>query len=276
MAKVLAVNTCFWRTGQDYLRSIACAIEGKIRDGDFVVVSEKALSTALNNLIDESLVKPGFGAKVIARPWMRIAWGYCLVFLCHFDAKLIRVLREYPYEMGSRHKQVALQNAGLLGALMFGSEGGIDGTNLPYSYVALPLKSGKEIAEGIRAHISSSLGNRVFVMIADTDKTYSVGGFHFTPRPSPIKGVHSLGGVASYVVGRFLKLRRRATPIAVAGCQISVEQALKIAEVANRARGYGAGKTVWAMAERFGVGINCVSWEMLETVKHKPIVIVRI
>jgi F420-0:gamma-glutamyl ligase-like protein len=53
------------------------------------------------------------------------------------------------------------------------------------------------------------------------------------------------------------------------------EQALKIAEAANRARGHGAGKTVWAMAERFGVGLDCVSWEMLETVKHKPIVIVR-
>lgn len=275
MAKVLAVTTCLWRPEQNYLQSIARAIEGKLRDGDFIVVSEKALSTALNNMIDESLVKPGLGAKVIAGPWMRVAWGYCLAFLCHFDEKLTWVLREYPYEMGSRHKQVALQHAGLLGALMFGSEGGIDGTNLPYSYVSLPLKNGKEIAESIRTHVNRSLGRRVFVMIADTDKTYSVGGFHFTPRPSPIKGIHSFGGVASYAVGRFLKLRRRATPIAVAGCQISVEQALKVAEAANRARGYGAGKTVWAMAERFGVGLNCVSWEMLETVKHKPLVIVR-
>ena len=275
MAKVLAVVTCFWRPGQDYLQSIVHAIEGKLRDRDFIVISEKALSTALNNMVDESIVKPSLGAKVIAGPWMRVVWGYCLAFLCRFDKRLMGVLREYPYVMGSRHKQVALQHAGLLGALMFGSEGGIDGTNLPYACVSLPLKNGKEIAESIRAHVNSALRKNAFVMIADTDKTYSMRSFHFTPRPSPIKGIHSFGGVASYLVGRFLKLRRRATPIAVAGIQISVEQALKVAEAANRARGYGAGKTVWAMAEGFGVGLNCVSWEMLERVKHKPIVIVR-
>jgi F420-0:gamma-glutamyl ligase-like protein len=275
MAKVLAVTTCFWRPGQDYLQSIARAIKGRLRNGDFIVVSEKALSTVLNNVIDESLAKPGLGAKAIAGPWMRMVWGYCLAFLCHFDEKLTRMLREYPYEMGSRHKQVALQYAGLLGTLMFGSEGGIDGTNLPYSYVSLPLKNGRDVAESIRVHVNSTLGKKAFVMIVDTDKTYSLGGFHFTPRPGPMRGIHSFGGVASYVVGRSLKLKRRATPIALAGCQISVEQALKVAEVANRARGYGAGKTVWAMAERFGVGLNCVTWEMLETVKHKPLVIVR-
>ena len=55
----------------------------------------------------------------------------------------------------------------------------------------------------------------------------------------------------------------------------SAEEALEIAEVANRVRGFGAGRTVWDMAERFGVGLADVSWGMLETVKHKPIVIVR-
>lgn len=275
MARVLAITTCFWRPGQDYLRLIAHAIEGRVRDRDFIVISEKALSTVLNNIVDESMVKPGLGAKVIAGPWMRKVWGYCLAFLCRFDWRLTTVLREYPYEMGSQHKQVALQHTGLLRALMFGSEGGIDGTNLPYSYVSLPLKNGNEIAETIRLHINSILGKKTFVIIVDTDKTYSLGRFHFTPRPDPIKGIHSFGGVASYVLGRFLKLKRRATPIAVAGYEISAEQALRIAEVANRARGYGAGKTVWAMAERFGVELNCVNWEMLETAKHKPISIVR-
>ena len=169
-----------------------------------------------------------------------------------------------------------MEHAGLLGALMFGSEGGIDGSNLPYSYVSLPLRNGKEIAESIREYVMSVLGKKAFVMISDTDKTYSLGSFHFAPRPSSIKGIHSFGDVVSYVIGRFLNLRKRATPVAVAGCQISAEQALKIAEAANHARGHGAGKTVWAMAQRFDVDLDCVSWEMLETVKHKPIVIVRL
>jgi F420-0:gamma-glutamyl ligase-like protein len=71
------------------------------------------------------------------------------------------------------------------------------------------------------------------------------------------------------------RLKRRATPLAVAGCEVSAEAALEIAEIANRARGFGAGRTVWDMAERFKVGLTEVSWEMLATVKHKPIVIVR-
>ena len=276
MAKVLAVSTDFWRPGRNYLQSIAQAIEGKLRDGDFIVVSEKALSTVLNNIVDETQAKPSLNAKIIAGPWMRIAWGYCLALMCHFDLKLTQALREYPFEMGSRHKQVVLEHVGLLGALMFGSEGGIDGSNLPFSYVSLPLRNAKEIAESIREYAMSVLGKKAFVIVSDTDKTYSVGSFHFAPRPSFVKGIHSFGHVASYVVGRFLNLRKRATPVAVAGCQISAEQALKIAEAANHARGYGAGKTVWAMAQKFSVDLDRVSWEMLETVKHKPIVIVRL
>ena len=273
--KVLAITTKYWRTGENYLEQIIESIKGKIADGDFIVVSEKAISTASNNIVDENGVRPSLSAKLIAKYWMRIVWGYFLGPLCHFQERLLQRLREYPFETGSRHKQVALQYAGLLQALMFGSEGGIDGSNLAYSYVSLPLKNADELAQKIRKQIWSTLRKKVFVIIVDTDKTYSFRSFHFTPRPKPIKGIHSLGGFISYVIGRMLRLKRRATPIAVAGCQISAEKALEIGEVANRARGFGAGRTVWDMAEKFKVELTEVSWEMLETVKHKPIVIVR-
>jgi F420-0:gamma-glutamyl ligase-like protein len=273
--KVLAITTKYWETGENYLEEIIKSIKGKIADGDFIVVSEKAISTASNNIVDESHVKPSLSAKLIAKYWMRIVWGYFLGPLCHFQERLLQRLCDYPFEVGSRHKQVALQYAGLLQALMFGSEGGIDGSNLAYSYVSLPLKNADELAQKIRKQIWSTLRKKVFVIIVDTDKTYSFRNFHFTPRPKPIKGIHSLGGFISYVIGRMLRLKRRATPIAVAGCQISAEKALEIAEVANRARGFGAGRTVWDMAEKFKVELTEVSWEMLETAKHKPIVIVR-
>jgi F420-0:gamma-glutamyl ligase-like protein len=273
--KALAITTKYWKPRENYLEEIMKGIEGKIADGDFVVISEKAVSTAINNIVNEDHVKPSLSAKLIAKYWMRIGWGYFLGPLCHFRKKLLRHLREYPFEMGSRHKQVALQYAGFLQALMFGSEGGIDGSNLAYSYVSLPLKNATEIAMKIHKQIWPRLQKKVFVIIADTDKTYSFRNFHFTPRPKPIKGIHSFGGFISYVIGRMFKLKRNATPIAVAGCQISVEKALEIAEVANRARGFGAGRTVWDMAAKFRVGLTGVSWEMLETVKHKPIVIVR-
>jgi F420-0:gamma-glutamyl ligase-like protein len=273
--KALAIATRYWRPGENYLEEIIKAVKGKISDGDFVVISEKAISTALNNIVNENKVKPCLGAKLIAKYWMQIVWGHILGPLCDFQERPLQYLREYPVEMGSRHKQVALQQAGLLQALMFGSEGAIDGSNLAYAYVSLPLSNADEIVEKIGRQIKLRLGKKVFVMIVDTDKTYSFRNFHFAPRPKPIRDIHSFGGVVTYVVGRVFRLKKRPTPIALAGCKISVEEALKIAAIANRVRGFGAGKTVWDMVEKFKVGLTCVSWEMLETVKHKPIVIVR-
>ena len=273
--KVLVVTTKYWRPEENYLEELIKGVNGKIANGDFVVVSEKAISTALNNIFDENSVQPSLNAKLIAKHWMRIVWGHFLGRSCRFREKLLQRLREYPLEMGSRHKQVALQYAGLLQALMFGSEGGIDGSNLAYSYVSLPLTNADEVAKEIYEEIWSRLRKKVYIIIADTDKTYSFRNFYFTPRPKPIKGIHSFGGFISYVIGRMFKLKRRATPIAVAGCKISAEKALAVAEVANRVRGAGAGKTVWDMAEKFKVDLANVSWEMLEAVKHKPIVIIR-
>ena len=273
--EALAVVTKYWRPRENYLEEIVEAVEGKVVDGDFVVVSEKAISTASGNIVDESKVTPSLGARLIAEFWMRIVWGHFLGFLCHFRQRLLRQMRDYPLEVGSQHKQIALQRAGLLQALMFGSEGGIDGSNLPYSYVSLPLNNAGVIAEKIRGQIWSVLQKKVFVMIVDTDKTYSFRNFHFTPRPKPIEGIHSFGGFVVYVLGRMFRFEMRATPLAVAGCTMPVETALEVAEVANRSRGFGAGRTVWDMADKFKVDLAGVSWEMLDTVKHKPIVIVR-
>jgi F420-0:gamma-glutamyl ligase-like protein len=273
--KLLNVSTEYWRPGDNYIEQIVENVKGKIADGDIITISEKAIATASKNIVDEDDVKPLLGAKLIARFWMRIVWGYFLGTLCHFGGRLLHRLRNYPHEMGSRHKQVALQHAGLLQALMFGSEGGIDGSNLAYSYVSLPLENADEIAQRIRRRVRRELGKSVCIMIVDTDKTYSFRNFHFTPRVRPVKGIQSVDGVLLYVVGRVLRLRKRATPLAVAGCSMSAEIALEIAEVANRVRGFGAGRTVWGMAERFNVQLTDVSWELLETVKHKPIVVVR-
>ena len=271
----LAITTDYWKPGEDYASNIIKTIERRVNNDDFVVVSEKALSTARNNIVDEDSVSPSLDAKLISRLWMRIVWGYFLGVVCHFGQRLSRRLRDYPLEMGSRHKQVALQQAGLLQALMFGSEGGIDGSNLAYSYVSLPLKNAYELAEEIRQHIWLKLRKKVVVIIVDTDKTYSFRNFHFTPRPNPSRGIQSHGGVCSYVIGRFFKLKKRPTPLAVAGSILRAEEALKIARIADRARGPGSGATVWDMAARFKVEVTSVSWTMLARMKHKPLVIVR-
>jgi len=273
--RVHAVETRYWRPRIDFVQRIVEGVRGKLNDEDLIVISEKAVSTALGNIIDEDSVEPTLNAKFIAGFWMRTVWGYILGPLCRLKPTFIQHLREYPYAMGSRHKQLALEHCGLFQALMFGSEGGIDASNLPYSYVSLPLENADRTAEKVRRSVLEKLHRSVVVMIADTDKTYSFANFHFTPLPKSIRGIHSLGGFLAYVVGRFLKLRRRATPLAIAGAMLSAENALNIAETANRARGFGAGRTVWDMADGFGVPLTGVTWEMLDTVKHKPIVILR-
>jgi F420-0:gamma-glutamyl ligase-like protein len=271
----LALTSKYWKPGDNYIDNIIDAVEKRVDDGDFVVISEKALSTALNKIVDEGSVSPSLSAKLISRLWMRLVWGYLLGVLCHFGRRLIRRLRDYPLEAGSRHKQVALQHAGLLQALMWGSEGGIDGSNLPYSYVSLPLNHPSRLAAEIHEQIWIKLSKKVSVIIEDTDKTYSFGNFHFTPRPRAMKGIHSVGGVAAYVIGRTFRLRKRSTPLAVAGSGLQVEAALKIANIADRARGPGSGATVWDMAARFNVPVTGTSWDMLAKIKHKPIVIAR-
>jgi F420-0:gamma-glutamyl ligase-like protein len=272
---VCAVESHYWKPGDNYIKNIIEAIKNIVADGDYVTVSEKAISTALGNIIDEKNVKPSSLARFIAKYWMRIVWPYILGRKCHMKLKTIQFLSSYPAEEGSRHKQLALMQSGFLRALMHGSEGAIDGSNLPYSYVALPLENSQEIAYQLRETIKSKLGKNVSVVIVDTDKTYSVMGFHFTPRPKPLRGIHSLGGLLAYVVGRSLKLKKRATPLAVSGIKISTEEAIEIAKLANRTRGSGAGKNVWDMAQNFKVGLNGVTWEMLSSVKHRPIVIIR-
>ena len=271
--KKVAIATPYWKPGADFLRIIVSSVRGEVDDGDFVTVSEKAISTASRNILDESMIQPSMLASFLAKYWMRLIWGYVLGPLCHLRKKTIERFRTYPILEGSVHKQVALQYAGFLQALMHGSEGAFDGSNLPYSYVSFPLKNAQAIAEQVKQRVKSELGTEVTVMIIDTDKTYSLRNFHFTPRPKPIKGIHSHGGVLAYIIGRFFKLRLHSTPIARAGSNLSTEKALTIAEIANKTRGFGSGRTVWDMAETFDVTLTGVSWEMLSRVRHKPIVI---
>ncbi len=273
--QALAVITNYWKPGTNFLNEIIMTLEKKIDDDDFVVISEKALSTAQGRIIDESVVQPSLNAKFITWFWMRFCWGYIFSATLSFGQHLTRNLRQYPLEPGSKHKQLALEQAGFLQALMFGSEGAIDGSNLPYSYVSLPLNNPIFIANKIRKKIQDTLKKNVTIIIVDTDKTYSFRNFHFTARPKPMRNIHGNGGVIAYFIGRMFRLKRRPTPLAIARLELSAEEALLIANIADRARGTGSGTTVWKMAKRFHVNLTGVTWDMLSNIEHKPIVIVR-
>jgi F420-0:gamma-glutamyl ligase-like protein len=269
------LTTSYWRPGENHKERIIEALRGKIQDADIVTVSEKALSTATGNIADESRICSSSLSRFLAKYWMRLLWGYPLGILCHLRRNTIRHIRSYPWEEGAKHKQLALARAGFLHSLMHGSEGGIDGSNLPYSYVSLPIKAPNELAEQIRHAIESELRKDAILMIVDTDKTFTFMNFHFAPRPVSTRGIRSLGGILAYTLGRFLKFNMRATPIAISGSTMDPETALDVADLANKARGSGAGRTVWDMAETFDVPLTEVTWQMLDRIEHKPVVIVR-
>lgn len=275
MIRLKVIRTRYWRPGDDYGEIIVKSVEPSVESGDIIVVSEKAISTAEGNIVDESEIKSGFSAEFLTRFWTRIAWGYFLGTICHFKMERIRHLRNLPIKEGAVHKQLVLDYAGLLQAMKYGSEGGIDISNMPYTYACLPLKNPMEKADRLHKKIMNETGKSAAVMIADTDSTFSFRNFHFTSRPDPIRGIMSFGGVFSFILGRALKLRQRATPLALAGQRLSIEDALNLAEIAHHARGYGAGRTVWNVAERFDVGFDEVTWEMLDRVGHFPIVLIR-
>jgi F420-0:gamma-glutamyl ligase-like protein len=271
----LALSTKYWKPGDDYSKIIIETIKKRIRDNDFVILSEKALAIATGNYIDESSINASLTAKIISRFWMRIVWGYILGTFCHLGKKLIQRLKEYPIDEGSQHKQVVLQRKGFWQALMWGSEGGIDGSNMPYAYVCLPLETPYKMANEISQKILKVLKKRIFLIIVDTDKTYTFKNFHFTPHPKPMQGIQSYGGLIAYLIGRVLRLKKKSTPLAIGGGNINVEKALSIANIADRIRGAGSGATVWDMAARFKVKNTEISWNMLESLNHKPIVIIR-
>lgn len=271
----LALKTKYWKPGDDYSKIIIETIKEEVRNHDFVIVSEKALAIAKGNYIDESVINASLTAKIISRFWMRIVWGYILGPLCHLGKKLLQRLKEYPIEEGSQHKQVILQKIGFWQALMWGSEGGIDGSNMPYAYVCLPLETPYKIAQEISQKIFKVLNKRIVLIIVDSDKTYTFKNFHFTTHPKPMVGIKSCGGWSTYFIGRVFRLKKKSTPLAIGGGKINVEKALSIANIADRIRGPGSGATVWDMAARFRVKNTEISWSMLESINHKPIAIIR-
>jgi len=269
-----AIRTTYWRPGDDYRKFILNAVSRELQNGDIVALSEKALSVAEGRVVDESKARPSILARILTTFWMRAVWGYLLGRLCGLKKANIARLRTYPLCEGARHKQVCLEYAGLLQTLLPFSEGGIDTTNLPYSLASLPLESPSRLAEEIRRAIAAQLGKLVAVVIVDSDKTYSCRGFHFASRRTDINGIVELGPIA-YMLGRVLRWKARSTPLAWAGSKASPGFALRLAGLANSARGYGAGRTTWEMAARFGVGLTDVDWHMLEQVDHRPIVVLR-
>jgi F420-0:gamma-glutamyl ligase-like protein len=272
--KVLKIRTCFWTPGTDFINEVVKALRGKIIDNDIVTISEKAISTALGYLIDESKIKPSIFSRMLAKVWMRIIWGYILGPLCKLKRENLSRIRNYPLDYGSKHKELVLRTSGLLQALRHYSEGGVDASNLPYMLVALPLKNANKIAKEIHEAIRDKLGVKVGVIIVDGDVTFSWRNIHLAPRHIDINGLKHFGGFITFVIGRIFKLRERATPVGVYNVNLDIDEILHISGTSHKLR-RSRGVTVWDIAAQFNTNIYSVTWEMLKKLKHCPIVVFR-
>ena len=265
-----------WRPGVDVYGALLRALRGVASSGDVVVVSEKALAVAKGLVVDEGRVRAPRAARLLWKVWMRIVWGYLLSALCKLKAETVAWLRRYPEEDGARHKQLALRVGGVLEALKPSSEAGIDGSNLPGRLASLPLPRPEVEAEELRRRVREGLGVDLTVMVVDSDRLYLHRGLKvaLTARRAPLERSIYMG-VASYIVGRAFKRSfiPTATPIAIAGRRPPLYLALGLAELADRLRGCGAGRTVFEMAERLRVGLSEVTWSMLESIDHYPVVL---
>jgi len=274
--RIKPIRTSYWRPGTDYGQAIVEAVKPYLRDGDILAVSEKAVSTAQGNLVDESRVQPGLVAGFLAGPWTRRLWAGPLGRLTKLKERTLENLRGYPEAEGAAHKQTTIWYAGLAQSLRHYSEGGIDASNLPYSYVCLPLRRRTETATEIARRVRMETGKDVTVMIVDGDTTYTWRSLHLAPRRVDAPGLIHIGGFLPFVLGRALGLRARQTPVAIAGGRLNPDRALWLASLYHSRCGRGAGRTVWGMAERMGTGLTGVTWEMMESAPHHPVAIIRV
>lgn len=268
----------YWKPGTNVIQHLCSKLEGIIKDGDIIVLSEKALATALGLIIDESKIKPSFLTKIFVFITMRIVWGHLLGVITKLKRETLEWMRKYPISEGAAHKQVALVLGGILQVLKPSSEAGIDTSNLPYTYASLPLNN-CSLVISLRNALLKCLKSDIALMIVDSDRTYFSPKLNLalSSRKTCIKELKNLG-VLSYIAGRSFRkyFKPRATPVAYAGPNIPLPILLEIAELADRVRGVGAGRTVFEMARRFGTTLNGVTWNMLCSINHYPVVIVRI
>ncbi len=274
--RTITFKTSFWRPETDYVSEIIRVTSTHLKNGDIIAVSEKAVSTASGNIYDEAGVLPGTVAKFLAGYWTKGLWAGPLGMITGLKRQPLNNLKNYPAEEGAAHKQTALWHVGLLQSLRHYSEGGIDASNLPYTYVSLPLSKPIEVADKIRETVFQLTGKKVTVMIMDGDTTYSWRNLHLAPRVVDTPGLVHFGGVLTFIIGRLFGFKARQTPIAISGDIINPDRALWYANLFHKLCGVGAGRTVWSMSKNMETSFTGVTWEMLEEVDHFPVTLMRL
>jgi F420-0:gamma-glutamyl ligase-like protein len=268
-----------WRPKTDFKDKIVEMVKDVVADGDYVVVSEKALSAALGRLYDESSIESDLFSRFMTYLTTRILWGSLLGPVCKLSPETLCLLKRYPLTDGARHKKLALRLGGPLQALKPTSEAGIDTTNVPGYLVSLPLEKPFEVAREIRKHIAERLKVNVRVVIADSDKCYRlkpIPKLILTSRETRLPSSANLGFLSFLLARAFNRLfSPYATPLGFSPQDVDLDELLIVSELADRARGPGAGRTILEVEKKLGVKATEITWETLNSLPHYPVVVVK-
>ncbi len=265
------------------MKKVRELLHGIIHDGDYLVISEKAISTALGNLFDEDLIPVSSLDKVITLLYQRVFCGLFLVKILKLRREFVELLLHYPITDGSKHKKFVLISYGVRHFLKPIGEAGVDATNVPYKLVSLPLSpdTATRVAKLISGTILSELGVRVKVLIVDSDRLYvhkCNPRIILATRSTCIPWAKNLG-FFGYFLGRFFRYVFSEYPTIV-GSSVpvtleNVAELLEVARIAERVRGFGLGRTVLDVSRRVGKEFHEVTWSDLLRFRHCPIVVIR-
>lgn len=251
-----------------------------IKDGDFIVVSEKFIATSENNFVDEKDAKPGFLAY-FCYYWSKYLWGYFLGPILKTRKDRIKNLRKMPKKETLKHKQVVIDYVGLRYALKPTSEGGVDLTNVPGTYAALLPKNPEKSAKKLYDEIKKEFGIDVVVMVIDTDATYRFYKWYVTALPIAMDGIISKIGVLGYVIGKIAGILKigglcGATPLAVVGNEVykeyPIEKLLYIANLADTSQ-VPYTKSIHDIMKKYNTFEITV--DVLKELEHSPVVVIR-
>ena len=271
----------YWFPGSNFVREIVNKYKEFLGDGLFVVITEKAISVALGNIYDESIIKPDPISKYFTKIVNSHLWGRLLYRLFRRGEDFLDLIREIPLEYLAIHKKLSIKYGGLHHFIKPCSEAGIDTTNLPYYYVSLPLRNADKIARKIREEIVKLVGKDVYILLVDTDRTFKprhISSLAISTRPSYVKGIIDLGGLG-YILGRLFaeKFIEYPTPVAYDGYWLGLPRILKIAKIAEKSMGHGLGRTAIEMLRNLGKNsFDKVRWVDMNKIKHYPAVVIKI
>ena len=268
----------YWYPGIDVIGELVRKYGRIANNGDFLVISEKALATAYGYIYDESSIRVDTITRILTFILNRYVWGYLLSR--YIGIKTRQLLLITPTEVMARHKKLALKYGGFKHFIKPVSEAGIDAKNLPYQYVALPLRDANRIARSIYQGFLMH-GKRVNILIIDTDRTFKpkrLSNIAFSTRKSFIRGVIDLGGFG-YIIGKALPglFKVYPTPVAYYGDWVSLTTILRISRIARSIIGEGFGLNVYDMLSKLNKkSFDEVTWMDMSKITHYPAVLVRV